>query len=183
MAVVASFTASTNAPIPREIVTFTDTSTGSPTAWAWDFGDGETSSEQHPEHAYAAPGVYPVTLTSGGSTAIATITVRRAVVLGTVELTDPAPFSRDRSPLVNATDVLDGVSLQGSARKKRAWTFSCMASSEDEIDALEALGVGRYDLNIDGTVYPGVMISSLVDQVGYPGRYPYTVGFRQEWIG
>ena len=66
MVVVASFTTSTNAPIPREVVTFTDTSTGSPATWAWDFGDGETSSEQHPEHAYAAPGCYIVTLAAGG---------------------------------------------------------------------------------------------------------------------
>ncbi len=31
--------------------------------WSWDFGDGETSSEQNPIHIYAAPGEYDVTLT------------------------------------------------------------------------------------------------------------------------
>ncbi|MBK6993981.1 MAG: PKD domain-containing protein [Lewinellaceae bacterium] len=31
--------------------------------WAWDFGDGNNSSEQHPTHEYAAPGNYIVCLT------------------------------------------------------------------------------------------------------------------------
>lgn len=44
-------------------VTFTDTSTGGPTSWAWDFGDGRKSTKQHPVHEYTAPGRYDVTLT------------------------------------------------------------------------------------------------------------------------
>ena len=35
---------------------------GAIVAWSWDFGDGATSSEQHPSHSYAAPGTYSVTL-------------------------------------------------------------------------------------------------------------------------
>lgn len=31
--------------------------------WHWDFGDGATSTEQHPLHTYAQPGTYMVTLT------------------------------------------------------------------------------------------------------------------------
>jgi hypothetical protein len=31
--------------------------------WSWEFGDGQTSSEQNPIHVYAAPGDYEVTLT------------------------------------------------------------------------------------------------------------------------
>lgn len=38
--------------------------TGTP-AFAWDFGDGQTSAEQNPTHAYAAPGTYGWTLTVG----------------------------------------------------------------------------------------------------------------------
>lgn len=32
-------------------------------AWQWDFGDGNTSTEQNPAHLYAAAGIYPITLT------------------------------------------------------------------------------------------------------------------------
>ncbi|MEO8229690.1 MAG: PKD domain-containing protein [Chloroflexota bacterium] len=49
--------------------TFTDTSGGDPAAWAWDFGNGSTSTVQNPTHSYV-PGSYTVTLTAsndGGS--------------------------------------------------------------------------------------------------------------------
>jgi PKD repeat protein len=48
------------APLP---VGFTDESTGGPTAWSWDFGDGATSTLQNPTHTYLSPGTYSVTLT------------------------------------------------------------------------------------------------------------------------
>jgi PKD repeat protein len=48
-------------------VTCTDSSTGGPTAWAWDFGDGTTSSDQNPPaHTYNADGSYTVALTVTG---------------------------------------------------------------------------------------------------------------------
>ncbi len=43
------------------IVQFTDKSPGAST-WFWDFGDGDTSSQQNPAHNYANPGFYDVTL-------------------------------------------------------------------------------------------------------------------------
>jgi len=47
-------------------VTFTDTSAGSPTSWAWGFGDGGTSDRQNPVHTYVSPGNYTVTLSING---------------------------------------------------------------------------------------------------------------------
>jgi PKD repeat protein len=47
-------------------VDFTDLSTNSPTAWAWDFGDGDTDTTQNPTHIYTDPGVYDVALTATG---------------------------------------------------------------------------------------------------------------------
>ena len=44
-------------------VMFVDQSTGLPTSWLWNFGDGQTSKEQNPAHAYMTAGTYTVTLT------------------------------------------------------------------------------------------------------------------------
>ncbi|GAA4369507.1 hypothetical protein GCM10023185_43190 [Hymenobacter saemangeumensis] len=44
-------------------VQFTDQSTGAPTSWLWDFGDGNTSTQQNPSHQYTATGTYTVSLT------------------------------------------------------------------------------------------------------------------------
>jgi uncharacterized membrane protein YgcG len=43
-------------------VTFTDNSTGNPVSWDWDFGDGQTSTEQSPIHTYDVEGTYTVSL-------------------------------------------------------------------------------------------------------------------------
>ncbi len=44
-------------------VAFQDESTGTIDSWHWDFGDGSTSNERHPVHAYASGGLnYVVTL-------------------------------------------------------------------------------------------------------------------------
>ena len=54
-------------------VQFTDLSTGGPTSWSWNFGDGGTSTSQHPSHAYVASGTYTVSLTvtnAGGSNSL-----------------------------------------------------------------------------------------------------------------
>ncbi|WP_321423190.1 PQQ-binding-like beta-propeller repeat protein [uncultured Methanobacterium sp.] len=41
---------------------FTGTTTGIPASWKWDFGDGNTSNQQNPQHAYSKPGIYEITL-------------------------------------------------------------------------------------------------------------------------
>ena len=58
-------------------VKFTDLSLGSPTAWAWDFADGSTSTDQNPTHTFATTGSYDVklTVTHGASTDVSTQTV------------------------------------------------------------------------------------------------------------
>jgi PKD repeat protein len=51
----------------RRLVAFVDRSIGQVTAWKWDFGDGATSSEQHPQHVYSRGGDFVVTLEVSGS--------------------------------------------------------------------------------------------------------------------
>lgn len=45
-------------------VLFTDRSEGKPDSWTWDFGDGTSSAAQNPEHTFAQPGTFNVTLTA-----------------------------------------------------------------------------------------------------------------------
>lgn len=74
---VADFSAETD----DLTVTFTDLSSdpdGDVTSWAWDFGDGNTSTDQNPVHTYGQAGSYDVTLTvtdNGGATDVRTLTV------------------------------------------------------------------------------------------------------------
>ena len=59
---IASFNSTPSAPTATQTVQFSDTSSGKPISWVWDFGDGGTSSVQHPTHAYAVGGNYTVSL-------------------------------------------------------------------------------------------------------------------------
>ena len=60
---VADFVGSPTSGDAPLTVDFTDQSTGNPTSWNWDFGDGNTSTAQNPTHTYNNPGTYTVTLT------------------------------------------------------------------------------------------------------------------------
>jgi len=63
-------------------VAFSDASSGVPTSWRWDFGDGTGSTERNPSHRYAAAGTYTVRLiasnATGNGTSTATVTVAGA---------------------------------------------------------------------------------------------------------
>lgn len=48
---------------------------GASANWHWDFGDGSTSTDETPDHQYAAPGKYTVTLTIGSCSHSQEITV------------------------------------------------------------------------------------------------------------
>ena len=75
----ASFAVSSAAPYVGSAVQFTDTSAGVPRSWQWTFGDGGSSTDRNPRHAYALRGAYAVTLRVGNGTttsqAVRTITV------------------------------------------------------------------------------------------------------------
>ncbi|NVM24035.1 MAG: PKD domain-containing protein [Desulfobacterales bacterium] len=60
---VADFTSDKTAGGVPTTVQFYDQSFGTVTQWLWDFGDGETSTEQNPSHEYTAEGDYTVSLT------------------------------------------------------------------------------------------------------------------------
>ena len=63
----ADFSFSPAHPGPGNEVRFNDESTGEPTSWLWDFGDGQTSDQQNPTHTYTTSGSKTVTLVVSNS--------------------------------------------------------------------------------------------------------------------
>jgi plastocyanin len=91
---VANFTFTPPAPQIGNSVTFTDTSTGSPTSWSWNFGDpasggSNTSTAQGPTHAFQSAGTFTVSLqatnASGSNTTTKNVTVSNGGPLVCVE--------------------------------------------------------------------------------------------------
>ncbi|MCK9255340.1 MAG: PKD domain-containing protein [Bacteroidales bacterium] len=58
----ANFIANNTQACGNLTVNFTDISTNNPTSWLWNFGDGQSSTEQNPEHFYSQVGEYSVSL-------------------------------------------------------------------------------------------------------------------------
>lgn len=75
----ASYTSNVTGGCSPLVVNFTDASTGNPTSWSWDLGNGTTSTKANPSASYFTPGVYNIKLTvsngNGTSTTTGTITV------------------------------------------------------------------------------------------------------------
>ena len=76
-------------------ISFTDNSTDIPQSWAWDFGDGNTSTIQNPTHTYSASGVYTVKL-------VVTNTV------GMDSTTQQVTIALPPTPVVNNIEVCAG---------------------------------------------------------------------------
>ncbi|MCG2722061.1 MAG: S8 family serine peptidase [Thermodesulfovibrionales bacterium] len=85
---VANFAGSPASGTAPVNVNFTDISTGSPTVWLWDFGDGGASNLQNPSHEYNAAGTYTVSLTVTNANGSDTETKT-----GYITVSDPGQFA------------------------------------------------------------------------------------------
>ena len=70
----ALFSVSNSNPALNSTINFTDQSTNSPLTWLWNFGDGTSSTDQNPSHAYLSPGTYSVKLKATNCTTVDSIT-------------------------------------------------------------------------------------------------------------
>lgn len=107
--VFADFTATPVRGIAPLSVQFTDTSTGAPTAWEWDFENDGTvdSTQQNPTFVYTTPGVYTVKLVARNADSSGTKTETDLIVAVATPDADFAftPASGPAPLTVNFTDT------------------------------------------------------------------------------
>ncbi|MFC2000236.1 ABC transporter substrate-binding protein [Chloroflexota bacterium] len=104
-AVEAGFAGAPLSGLPGLQVNFIDQSTGQIDTWAWDFGDGGTSSERNPSHTYDTVGQYTVALAVTGPGGSDTETKTNYVEVGEIvaDFTG-SPLSDEESIQVQFTD-------------------------------------------------------------------------------
>jgi PKD repeat protein len=109
----AAFSVSASTGCAPLQVTFTDETTGAADTWAWDFGDGGTSTEQNPVHTYLQGGSYDVKLVVSGTGGVDSLTVAAAVTPdGPVEASFTASPTSGPAPLtVTFTETTAGGAL------------------------------------------------------------------------
>ena len=132
-------------PSAGQSVQFTDTSTGAPTSWAWNFGDGGTSTVQNPSHTYTGAGTYSVTLAASNTAGSNSITKQLIVVAATPTVTASftwTPTSPSAGQSVQFTDTSTG------APTSWAWNFGDGGTSTVQNPAHTFMTAGTYSVTL-----------------------------------
>jgi PKD repeat protein len=117
---VAGFAANLVAGTAPVTVSFTDQSSGQITGWSWNFGDGTSATSQSPQHTYATPGTYSVSLTVTGPGG--TNTLARAAY---VQVVAPPPVAQFVANVVAGIAPLNVTFTDQSTGEvtSRNWSF------------------------------------------------------------
>jgi PKD repeat protein len=188
------FTADITTGIFPLTVNFTDLSLDSVDTWSWDFGDGGTSTVQHPEHIYQDPGLYTVSLTVTGPGGSDTHTKTDYITVNY-----PAPSAAFSGNPTSGIAPLSVSFTDLSTDTVNAWSWSFgdgsfsslqhpvhqYASSGNYTVILTVTGPGGTDTE---TKYNYINVSDaapLADFTGYPtsGHFPLTVNFTDQTSG
>jgi gliding motility-associated-like protein len=149
---VAGFTTSIMPSCPGQTITFTDNTvvgSGAITSWAWDFGDGngQTTATGSVTHAYAAAGVFPVTLIVTDANGCTDNTIKSATVVAAPVATFTGnPISSCTPPLtVNFTDA-----STPAGALTYAWDFGDgnTSTSQNPSNTYNALGLYNVTLTV-----------------------------------
>ena len=160
-----SFTGTpTTGTVPLTVV-FTDSSTGSPTSWNWDFGDSDTTNytDQNPVHTYASTGTYTVVLTAtnvGGFNS-ATRTDYLSVLI-------PAPVASFTGAPITGTVPLTVVFTDSSTGFPTSWHWNFGDDNNANYTVQNPMhtyaSTGTYTVNLTATNAGG---SNTVTQTNY----------------
>ena len=129
-------------------VSFTDNSTGA-YSWLWDFGDGNTSTQQNPVHTYGSSGPFVVTLTinNGSCTKVDTLTTSVNITTlpnGTGVVLSPNPTDRSSSLIFDAPTQSDyTLELRSVDGRLISTGLVLKGSTEKSID-VRSLPAGMY---------------------------------------
>ena len=124
----ASFTGSPTNGVQPLNVAFTDTSSGSPTSWAWNFGDTGTSTLQDPSHTYTTAGVYTVSLIAGNAYGSSTNTLTGYINVSAPPPPPTASFTGSPTSGVQPLNVTFTDTSSGSPTSW-AWNFGDTGTS------------------------------------------------------
>lgn len=169
---VAAFTGTPLSGAPGVTVDFTDDSTGNITSWAWDFGDGGTSTDQNPSHTYAADGSYTVALTVTGLYGTDTGTKADYVVVSAnppVANFSGTPLTGTPGVVVNFTD--ESTTPAGSITSW-AWNFGDGETSTEQSPSHTYAAVGTYTVELTVTGTEGTDSETKTDYITVTAALP-----------
>jgi len=151
---VADFTVNaTSGKVPLTVA-FTDTSTGSPTSWAWTFGDSAISTDQNPVHTYTTAGTFTVALSATNADGTNSVTKTELITASPL-----APPVADFTVNATAGKVPLTVAFTDTSTNTPdtwSWEFGDSATSTEQNPVHTYASAGTYTValtvtNADGT--------------------------------
>ncbi|HET7898155.1 MAG TPA: PKD domain-containing protein, partial [Flavisolibacter sp.] len=148
---VPAFSADAVAGCSPMVVNFTDASTGKPTSWSWDFGNGATSTLQNPSSTFFTPGTYTVTLTVSNANGSQTETKTNYItVYAKPEVRFTANDSVGCFPFpVQFTDA--STATTGTVNTAWAWDFGDGTQSNQRSPKTKYTDAGNYTVSLKVT--------------------------------
>ncbi len=147
------------------VVGFTDLSSGTIDTWDWDFGDGNTSTEQHPEHTFITAGSFEVTLIvtgPGGSDTMTKTDYIFCTELAPVAEFEGSPTTGEAPLMVDFTDLSTGNITSWD------WRFGDGDTSSDQNPSHEYLSPGNYTVSLEVTGPGGASTEIKTDYILIP---------------
>lgn len=146
----AAFTASPLSGCTPLAVSFTDQSTGNPSSWLWDLGNGTTSTQQNPTTTYFNSGLYTIVLTVSNASGSNTITKTQYIKVDDKPTTDfSASVTSGCFPLrVNFSDLSSGGSASLTAWE---WDFGDGTTSAQQNPFHIYTTAGNYTVTLKTT--------------------------------
>jgi PKD repeat protein len=160
----AGFTASsTNGTAPLA-VQFTDQSIGDIDTRLWTFGDGGTSTAQHPSHTYNSSGVYTVTLQVTGSGGTDTVTLTDYITVTDTPTPPIASFSG--TPVSGVSPLLVSFSDSSSGDVDTwSWSFGDGGTSTAQNPSHTYNTADVYTVTLQVTGSGGTHTATLTDYI------------------
>jgi PKD repeat protein len=118
------------------------------TSYAWDFGDGGTSTEAEPTHTFPGPGTYTVTLTATNANGATTITLEQVVRAAAISYLPAEPEAQSQIDFRDASPPELGLSAW-------AWTLGDGTTSIFQNPVKTYPTAGTYTVTMTGTDYEG----------------------------
>jgi PKD repeat protein len=161
--VTTDFRANPNNGTSPLLVQFTDESTGTISSWFWDFGDGGTSTVQHPSYTYNNAGDFTVTLTVTGPGGEDT-----EIKTDYIHVTEPEPTVADfTADMTSGTAPLTVQFTDQSTGEIESWSWSFGdgGNSQDQHPLYTYNAAGDYTVSLTVTGSGGSDTETKMDYI------------------
>lgn len=160
-------------------VQFLDKSTGKPTSWEWNFGDGTTSTMQSPSHQYAESGIYDVSLFVGDSIGTSEKTVKKVPVYD--ELNSDFSIDPEYSPsypvTISCTDLSTGTIQNWKWEFIRDGKVTAVATEKNPEVIFNEPGIYDVSLTISNSGHIDTLLKAGILTVGSGNAFKVSKGW------